>query len=110
MNKIYVLQHKSPDFTGQFGHVGFENGKGTTSSKQDADFCCAGTWFKGKKRERPNPSPCTLIRTYIPESPEVIAEKEKMAKVRKAKKSNAKEKTGKKEAKKEEKPKTDPAD
>lgn len=108
MSKIYVLQHKSPAFTGQVGHVGFENGKGTTSSKQDADFCCAETWFKGKKRERLNLNPCTLVRVYTPESPEIIAEKEKMAKVRKAKKPNAKEKASKKETKKEEKSEVEP--
>ena len=73
---IYVLKHPSPGFSGQFGHVGFENGKGTTSSKQDADFCCAKEWIKGKKK-RVNPHPCELIDSYVPESPEAIASKEK---------------------------------
>ena len=96
MSKIYVLQHKDENFTGQFGHVGFENGRGSTSSKQDADWCCSVS------KHNANP-PCKLFRTFIPKAPEEI-EKDKMKKVRAAKKPKAKKKTSKKETKEKEKP------
>jgi len=99
MSKIYVLQHKDENFSDVFGHVGFQNGRGTTSSKHDALWCIT----QSKKNENP---PCKLIKEYTPISPEDV-EKEKMKKVREAKKPNAKKQTGKEKAKEKEKPETD---
>ena len=106
MSKIYVLQHKDENFSDVFHGVQFQNGRGTTSSYHDAEWCIT------KSKKNPNP-PIQLIKSYTPWFPEEIkkaelAEKEKtakakMAKAREAKKSNAKKKTGKTEEKEEEK-------
>lgn len=36
MSNIFIIQHRDPDFTGYFGAVDFYQGKGSTSSVEDA--------------------------------------------------------------------------
>ncbi len=41
MATIYILKHPQPGFTGYVLGVGFDNGRGSTNSKTDADNCIA---------------------------------------------------------------------
>jgi len=81
---IYILKHKEKGFTGMCGHVWFENGRGSTSDKSDADFCVKKLGCEDITKEWH----------------EKKAKEEAMKKAREAKEAKAKAKT---EAKSEEK-------
>ena len=52
---IYVLKHPDEGFAGMCGAVGFQNGRGTTSSKDDADYCVSSNKCK-----------CKIVDKFIP--------------------------------------------
>jgi len=69
---IYTLKHPSKELNGMFGAVGFQNGRGSTSNKVDADLCVK--------------LGCELVREYEPptfeETAKVEAEKAKPEKAK----------------------------
>lgn len=56
---IYRLKHPTAGFTGHWGPIGFENGRGSTSSKQDRDLLveklgCKDITEKHRKKQNNN--------------------------------------------------------